>query len=97
MDAMDTIFVTHGAAGAVPIWFVTEASYPDVRKVIGSEACAFADAAGFEPKPGRHLLLPGGKEQGAVLGGVLFGLEAADEPKDLFLPGCLPQHLPDGV
>ena len=97
MDAMDTIFVTHGAAGAVPIWFVTEASYPDVRKVIGSEACAFADAAGFDPKPGRHLLLPGGKEQGAVLGGVLFGLEAADEPKDLFLPGRLPQHLPDGV
>ncbi len=97
MDAMDTIFVTHGTAGAVPIWFVMAASYPDVRKVVGPEACAFADAAGFEPKPGRHLLLPGGRDQGAVLGGVLFGLEAADEPKDLFLPGRLPPHLPDGV
>jgi leucyl aminopeptidase len=28
---------------------------------------------------------------------VLFGLEAAHEPKDLFRPGLLPQHLPDGV
>jgi leucyl aminopeptidase len=90
---MDSIFVTHGAAGAVPIWFVTAASYSDVRKVLGAEACAFADAAGFEPKPGRHLLLP----SKSGLGGVLFGLESADETKDLFLPGRLPQHLPDGV
>src|SRR5271169_1939509 len=90
---MDSIFVTHGAAGAVPIWFVTAASYPEVRKVLGAEACAFADAAGFEPKPGRHLLLPGK----AGLGGVLFGIEGADETKDLFLPGRLPQHLPDGT
>ena len=28
---------------------------------------------------------------------MLFGLEAAHEPKDLFRPGLLPQHLPDGV
>ena len=28
---------------------------------------------------------------------MLFGLEAADEAKDLFRPGLLPQHLPDGV
>jgi len=94
---MDSIFVARGTADAIPVWFVTAASYPDVRKVIGAEACAFADAAGFEPKPGRHLLLPGKKGQGAILGGVLFGLEGADEPKDLFLPGRLPQHLPDGV
>ncbi len=56
---MDSIFVTHGAADAVPIWFVTAANYPDVRKMIGAEARAFADAAGFEPKSGRYLLLPG--------------------------------------
>ena len=31
---MDSIFVTHGTAGAVPIWFVTAASYPEVRKVL---------------------------------------------------------------
>ena len=38
-------------------------------------ARAFADAAGFEPKPGRHLLLPGAE---GALAGALFALEAAD-------------------
>jgi leucyl aminopeptidase len=90
---MDAIFVAHGAADAVPIWFATAANYADVRKVLGAEACAFADAAGFEPKPGRHLVLPGAKG----LGGVLFGLEDGDDSRDAFLPGRLAQHLPDGV
>jgi leucyl aminopeptidase len=90
---MDSIFVARGSAAAIPIWFVTAAGYADVRKHIGAEACAFADAAAFEPKTGRHLLLPG--KNG--LGGVLFGLEGSDDAKDLFLPGRLPQHLPDGV
>ena len=90
---MDSIFVAGKTAAAIPIWFVTAQTYPDVRKFIGAEACAFADAAGFEPKSGRHLLLPGK----AGLGGVLFGLEAANDVKDPFLPGRLPQLLPDGV
>ena len=90
---MNSIFVTRAAADAIPIWFVTAASYADVRKMLGAEACAFADAAGFEPKAGRHLVLPG---KGG-LGGVLFGLEGVDDAKDLFLPGRLPQNLPDGV
>jgi leucyl aminopeptidase len=98
---MDSIFVARGTTDAIPIWFVTAASYPEVRKVLGAEACAFADAAGFEPKSGRLLLLPGksglGAASGAVLGGVLFGLEGPDETKDLFLPGRLSQQLPDGV
>jgi leucyl aminopeptidase len=90
---MDSIFVARGTAAAIPIWFVTAETYADVRKFIGAEACAFADAAGFEPKSGRHLLLPGE----ARLGGVLFGLEGPDDAKDPFLPGRLPQLLPDGV
>ena len=90
---MNSIFIARADASAIPIWFATAQTYPDIRKLIGAEACAFADAAGFEPKPGRHLLLPG--KDG--LGGVLFGLEGADDTKDLFLPGRLPQHLPDGV
>ena len=94
---MDTIFVARGTANAVPVWFVTAASYPDVRKALGTEGSSFAAAAGFEPKPGRHLLLPGKNGGKSGLGGVLFGLEGADETKDLFLPGRLPQHLPDGV
>jgi leucyl aminopeptidase len=90
---MDSIFVARGTAGATPIWFVTAETYADVRKSIGAEASAFADAAGFEPKSGRHLLLPGK----VGLGGVLFGLEAANDVKDPFLPGRLSQLLPDGV
>ena len=40
-QSMDSIFVARGTADAIPIWFVTAASYPDVRKVIGAEVCAF--------------------------------------------------------
>ena len=94
---MDSIFVTHKTADAIPIWFVTAANYKDVRKIIGAEARAFADAAGFEPKSGRYLPLPGKSDDEARLGGVLFGLEGEDETKDPFLPGRLAQHLPDGV
>jgi leucyl aminopeptidase len=90
---MDSIFVSGGTADAIPIWFVTAASYPGLRERLDAGARAFADAVGFEPKAGRHLLLPG--KNG--LGGVLFGLEGADEAKDLFLSGRLPQQLPDGV
>ncbi|MGB7035482.1 MAG: leucyl aminopeptidase family protein [Xanthobacteraceae bacterium] len=97
----EPIFVTQGAAGAVPIWFVTAATYPDVRKILGAELSAFAEACGFEPKAGRHLLLPGKTESTATgkpaLGGVLFGLETADDAPDPFLPGRLAQLLPDGV
>ncbi len=94
---MEPIFAARASASAVPIWFVTAQTYADIRKQIGAEACAFADAAGFEPKAGRHLLLPGKGGLAGVLGGVLFGLEGVSEPKDLFLPGRLPQHVPDGV
>jgi leucyl aminopeptidase len=90
---METIFVVRGSAQTIPIWFVTAQNYAEVRKLIGAPACAFADATGFEPKPGRHLLLPG-KDR---LGGVLFGLEGAGDPQDLFLPGRLAQQMPDGV
>ncbi len=90
---MDSIFIARGTAEAIPIWFVTAANYPDLRERLDAGVRAFADAAGFEPKPGRHLLLPGA----SGLGGILFGLEGANEAKDLFLPGRLPQHLPAGV
>jgi leucyl aminopeptidase len=90
---MDSIFTPSRSATAIPIWFVTAANYPEVRERLGTGAAAFADAAGFEPKPGQYIALPG--EGG--LGGILFGIEAANEAKDLFLPGRLPQQLPDGV
>jgi leucyl aminopeptidase len=90
---MDSIFTANRAAAAIPIWFVTAANYPDVRERLDAGARAFADAAGFEAKAGQYLALPG---KGG-LGGILFGLDSANDAKDLFLPGCLPQQLPDGV
>jgi len=66
-----------------------------VRSRLDAHSRAFADAAGFEPRPGRYLLLPG---PDGNLGAVLFGLEAPDEPhKDLFRPGALPGVLPAGT
>ncbi len=90
---MASTFIANGTAAAIPIWFVTAANYPELRERLQPAARAYADAAGFEPKAGRYLLLPAADGLGAVL----FGLEGADEPKDLFLPGRLPERLPDGV
>jgi leucyl aminopeptidase len=90
---MQSIFSGGASAAAIPIWFVTAATYKDVRERLGAGARAFADAAGFEPKPGQYLALPG--EGG--LSGILFGLENGGDAKDLFLPGRLPQQLPGGV
>ncbi len=90
---MQSIFSAGASAAAIPIWFVTAATYKDVRERLSAAARAFADAAGFEPKPGQYLALPG--EGG--LSGILFGLENASDARDLFLPGRLPQQLPSGV
>ena len=90
---MQSIFGTGASAAAIPIWFVTATTYKDVRERLNAAARAFADAAGFEPKPGQYLALPG--EGG--LSGILFGLENGSDPRDLFLPGRLPQQLPAGV
>jgi leucyl aminopeptidase len=82
------------AAHAVPIWFVTPATYAEVVERLATGMRAFAEAAGFEPKPGRHLLLPGSD---GTLGAVLFGLEPEEKPKNLFFPGLLPDLLPAGT
>ena len=83
-----------GQATTVPITFVNAASWRDQRDSLDSHAQAFAAASDFEPKAGRHLILP---SPDGGLGGVLFGLEAADDPHlDLFRPGALPGLLPAG-
>jgi leucyl aminopeptidase len=91
---MHPAFLPPGAAPATPIWFVTGATWPALRVALEPGARAFVDAAGFEAKAGRHLLLPG---KGDALGGVLFGLEAEDGEKDRFLPGRLADLLPTGT
>jgi leucyl aminopeptidase len=93
---MHSAFVTRGkTAEAVPIWFVSASGWRDLRQSLDQRALAYADAAGFEPKPGRFLLLPG--SNGAI-GGALFGVDGADEKlPDRFLPGRLPELLPAGT
>ncbi len=95
-SAMHPVFLSRGQSNTtVPVTFVNAATWRELRASLGARERAFADAAGFEPKPGRHLLLPA-TEGG--LAGVLFALEAGDDPaKDVFRPGALPGLLPAGA
>src|SRR4051812_42306976 len=91
---MHPAFVPRGGA-AVPVTFVNAATWPDMRGQLEPRAGAFADASGFEPRPGRHLLLPA---PDGALAGVLLAIEDADEDhKDPFRPGALPGILPAGI
>jgi leucyl aminopeptidase len=95
-SAIPLVFVAHGGApNAVPVTFVTATAWPTIRDRLDARSRAFAAAAGFEPRAGRHLLLPG---PDGGLAGALFGLEPADDPaKDLLRPGALPALLPAGT
>ena len=88
---MHAIFHTPGS-GAIPIYFIDAASLSGERDGLDAAAWNFARAAGFEAKPGRVLVLPG-KNGAAEIGGVLFGIDAADP----FAPGRLPGALPPGT
>ncbi|NWG23033.1 MAG: leucyl aminopeptidase family protein [Pseudorhodoplanes sp.] len=91
---MHPAFVTAAAEAAIPIWFVTTATWDGIRGRLAPQAQAYAQAAGFEPKPGRLLVLPEDKD---APGGVLFGLETGDGPGNPFLPGNLATALPAGT
>src|SRR5215813_11781080 len=85
--SMHPALVPRRGAGT-PISFVTAATWAERRARLDPQASAFANASAFEPRPGRHLLLPG--PDGALAG--------ADEPhKDLLRPGALPGLLPAGT
>jgi leucyl aminopeptidase len=89
------VFVTPGSVAATPVTFVTAATWTQIRGQLDARSRTYADAAGFEPLAGRHLLLPG---PDGGLAGVLFGLEDADaSSKDLLRPGALPALLPAGT
>src|SRR6266487_618806 len=93
---MHPVFLPRGhSATTVPVTFVNAATWHDLRGRLDARARAFADAAGFEPKAGRHLLLPAAD---GALAGVLFALEGEDDAsKDLFWPGALAPLLPAGA
>ena len=93
---MHPIFLPCGRSVAtVPVTFVNAATWRELRNTLDSRARAFVDGAGFEPKAGRHCLVPSAE---GGLAGVLFALERPEEPtKDLFWPGALPALLPAGA
>jgi len=91
---MHPVYVKAGTP-ATPIHFVNEANVDAALKALGGPGAAFARAAGFKPQPGKLLIVPGA--DGGV-GGVLFGIEAADAAvKDYFRPAQLVSLLPAGT
>ncbi|MGF6307253.1 leucyl aminopeptidase [Bradyrhizobium sp. i1.8.4] len=92
---MPSVFETAPTTAVTPITFVTKATWDAIRGELPGPARQFAEANGFEAKPGKLLVLPaadGGIAQ------VLFGLEDADhKARDPFRPGALPGLLPPGV
>jgi leucyl aminopeptidase len=92
---MHPIYAAARDGAGVPIRFVTPAIWSETRAALDAPARAFADAAGFEPKSGRHLLLPAAD---GSLACVLFGLDAPGNPsRDPFAAGRLPGLLPAGT
>lgn len=92
---MHPIYARAGEAPAIPILFVNAATFESTLAGIDDREQVYVRATGYEPKPGRHLIVP--KADGTIAG-VLFGIEAADEPvKDLLRPGQLVTLLPAGL
>src|ERR1700731_4113192 len=85
---MHRTFLPRGeVASTIPVWFVNAANWREHRDSLDAPARAFTDAAGFEPTPGRHFLIP--SEEGGIAR-VLFAIEeVADSKKDFFRPGAL--------
>lgn len=79
---------------ATPIHLVTEETWASVAQALPVQARAFAAATGFEPKSGRHAVLPGA--DGAIAA-VVLGVEAAGVRGDPFMPGKLATSLPEGL
>jgi len=77
-------------ARVISILCVTRETWEAARATLSGLAATFAQASGFEPRPGRHCLLP---DETGGLGGVLFGLD----PADTFAPGKLATLLPAGI
>ncbi len=86
--------LTRSAKGALPIWFASTDTWDEVRGALSPQAAAFAKASGFEPRPGRLLVLPNAE---GGLEGALFGVEAkAARWRDPLLAGKLAGALPAG-
>jgi leucyl aminopeptidase len=85
---MHPVFVARSMS-ALPIWFVTKATFAKVTTGLNKTDRNFIRTTDFTPAPGRSLVLPSGA--------VLFGLEGANDPQNAFLPGLLAGVLPAGT
>jgi leucyl aminopeptidase len=88
---MSTLAVGDEVA-ATPIHVATPDRWPALKDRLAPAARRFAEATQFEPKPGRHLLLPGG---GGEIAGVAFIEDGAGSaPETAFARGALAGKLP---
>ncbi len=87
-------FASVAEGRGTPIWFVHAGNAEAILQAFGDRERAFIAAAGFEPKPGKLVLLP---KLDGKLAGVLFGIERAGDTVDLFRPGQLVNTLPAGI
>jgi leucyl aminopeptidase len=92
---MHPVFQAAAATPAIPITFVTKATWEAVSASLPEQARRFAKANGFAAKPGECLTLPAA--DGEIIH-VIFGLEDdAGKAHDPFRPGQLPGLLPPGL
>ncbi|MGJ4926855.1 leucyl aminopeptidase family protein [Bradyrhizobium sp. HKCCYLS2038] len=92
---MPSMFETAPTTTAIPITFVTKASWPGIKQGLSAPARNFAEANVYAAKPGSCLMLP--DAEGRIVQ-VLFGIEDDDaRHRDLFRPGTLPGLLPAGT
>ena len=92
---MHSAFADAPAESAIPITFVTKATWESVGGTLDGAARRFAEANGFAAKPGQYLALPAANGD---VSQVLFGLgETSDRAYDPFLAGKLPGLLPAGT
>ena len=84
---MHRVLLPRGHSTAtIPVTFVTAETWREQRERLDGRARAFADAAGFEPKPGRHLLLPAA--EGAPAGAPKTRQNAPGAPPEPVWPGA---------
>jgi leucyl aminopeptidase len=92
---MHPAFETAPAGEAIPITFVTKATWDAISADLPTHARQFAKANGFSAKPGASLTLPAADGR---IEAVLFALDDENSRfRDPFRPGQLPGLLPPGL
>ena len=80
---------------ATPVTFVTSETWEALLPALPPQTAEHAAMQAFEPKAGRHLIVPGA---GREIAAVVFALEPASaRGRDPFLPGKMATVLPSGA